>query len=39
MVSMVNKFATKIEEKKGSVSDDEACYINFVILLLLLYHC
>ena len=23
MVSMVNKFASKLEEKKGAVSDDE----------------
>ena len=42
MVSMVNKFATKIEEKKGSVSDDEAGYvkfINFIIIISSLLDC
>ena len=25
MVGLVNKFATKIEEKKGTVTEDEVC--------------
>ena len=25
MVTMVNKFAAKIEEKKGAVTEDEVC--------------
>ena len=25
MVTMVNKFAARIEEKKGSLSEDEVC--------------
>ena len=27
MITLVNQFAAKIEEKKGSVTEDEASYI------------
>ena len=33
MVSMVNKFAAKLEEKKGSVSEDEVSGCGQVIFL------
>ena len=38
MVNVVNKFATKLEEKKGSVSDDEVNQFFSLFYLLLLLH-
>ncbi len=31
MVGLVNKFAAKLEEKKGSLSEDEVCKISSML--------